>query len=1247
MLPLRPPFPHAITYPEALPISQKITEIAQAMQNHQVIVVAGETGSGKTTQLPKMALQLGRGLQGRIGHTQPRRVAARSVAARLAEELQVSLGEEVGYQIRFTDRVQAHSYIKLMTDGILLAELKKDRLLRQYDTLIIDEAHERSLNIDCLLGYLQRLLPKRPDLKVIITSATLDHQRFATYFKGAPLIEVSGRTFPVDIRYRPLDEQQELNQAIYQAVKEVWLDDPSGDVLVFLSGERAIREAMAFFKKQALGHTELLPLYARLSSQDQHKIFALQGTRRIVFSTNVAETSLTVPGIKYVIDTGLARIKRYSYRSKIQRLPIEAIAQANAQQRAGRCGRTSPGICIRLYSEEDFALRAAYTEPEILRSHLASVILQMLDLGLGSIEHFPFLDKPDGRFIRDGEKCLWELAAVNDRQQLTAIGKDLLYFPIDPRLARVLIEAHKKQVLPWALIVVAALSSQDVRDRPMEKSQAADQAHQPYLDDRSDFGSLIVLWQHLHQQQQHLSNKQFRDYCQRHYLSYLRFKEWQDLVKQLSELCHEKWPGSWSMESVLAQAWREQPLSLYNALHQAIVSGFASHVLQKTEQKEYLGTRHRKFHLFPGASVYKKPPAWLVGAEMVETSRLYVRQVAAIEPDWLESLVPHLLKKTYREPTFDPKRGEVVAFERVMLLGLTLIAQRRIAYGKIDAAQARRVFIQQALAEGQYTCDLYFARHNQALFAKVHELEQKLRDRLDGLPIDALSDFFDQALPEGIYDVRTFSTWYKKASTTQPHLLCLNEAWFEQFNHRGEDYPSQWQFNEHRLPLSYQFAPGAVADGVTLHVPWLLWRQIPKSALLWLVPGLLEAKISALFKHLPKSYRRTLPSNMAQGWRSYIQFGQGCLFEQLNTMLEQRCGLSIPFSVWQAAEQAVPEYLRFYLQIWDGEKAVVASRQVADIDAWLAQQPPVTAASSEQMVHHQFPEQALPVTDWVQQNGLNITVYLAWQSVPDGIVKTVVDDEQQAQHLHRSGVLHGLKIACQEYLQRQVKKVFKAKLQVLLNKTVANSRIKIKALSHQQFFEHYHAYVGDEQTAWLDICDALLTENFADDWWAVRDAVSFQALLDRHQADLNENLVILMDDWCVMVEQLMSVVPSLQTNSSIEATVLNDIQQQLTALIYPGCFAQTPYPWRERLPIYLQGIRQRLSKEVKAMDIASQQQVQTLYQQWQALKTDGQGALEFRFMLEEFRLSLFAQPIKTFKPVSLKRLTELYQSLRG
>ncbi|MER2297961.1 MAG: ATP-dependent RNA helicase HrpA, partial [Pseudomonas sp.] len=808
-----------IRYDDSLPIAAKRDEIKKALSEHQVLVIAGETGSGKTTQLPKICLELGRGSHGLIAHTQPRRIAARSVAARVAEELGTPLGGLVGYQVRFEDQSDANTLVKLMTDGILLAETQHDRFLERYDTIIVDEAHERSLNIDFLLGYLKTLLHRRPELKLIITSATIDLERFSKHFDNAPIIEVSGRTFPVDTWYRPLTSEQDeegnqveddltVDQAILASLDEIAQHERSigkgpGDVLVFLPGEREIRDAAEILRKAQLRHTEILPLYARLSPAEQQRIFQSHSGRRVVLATNVAETSLTVPGIRYVIDSGTARISRYSYRAKVQRLPIEAVSQASANQRKGRCGRVEPGICIRLYSEDDFNGRPAFTDPEILRTNLAAVILQMLHLRLGAIDAFPFIEPPDGKAISDGFNLLQELSAVNRENQLTPIGRQLARLPIDPRLGRMLLEGARQGSLQEVLIVTSALSVQDPRERPPERQQAADQAHAQWKDADTDFAALVNLWRGFEEQRQALTSSPLRNWCRKHFLNYLRLREWRDAHRQLSLICRE-----------LQLPVNKEP-SDYQKVHKAILSGLLSQIGHKTEEGDYQGARQRRFWVHPSSGIGRKRPQWVMAAELVETTKLYARMVAKIEPDWIEPLATHLIKKNHFEPHWEKKRGQVVAYEQITLYGLILVGRRPVHFGPIDPVASREIFIREALVGGEIQSRAKCLAANKRLLEELDELEAKARRRDILADEETLYAFYEARLPAEIHQTATFDAWYRMNSQKDPNLLIMREEDVlarEASEVTAAQYPDSMQVGELRLPLSYHFEPGHSRD---------------------------------------------------------------------------------------------------------------------------------------------------------------------------------------------------------------------------------------------------------------------------------------------------------------------------------------------------------------------------------------------------------------------------------------------------
>jgi len=846
----------SISYPEALPVSQRKDDILAVIRDHQVVIVAGETGSGKTTQLPKICLELGRGVKGLIGHTQPRRLAARAVADRIAEELGTPLGSAVGYKVRFADRAGDETLVKLMTDGILLAEMQSDRLLHQYDTLIIDEAHERSLNIDFILGYLKQVvLPRRPDLKVVITSATIDSERFSRHFDDAPVIEVSGRTYPVEVRYRPIvedadDTERDEIQAIGEAVDELCAEGP-GDILVFLSGEREIRDTADALRRVTRAETEVLPLYARLSTAEQHRVFQAHPGRRIVLATNVAETSLTVPGITYVVDPGNARISRYSHRLKVQRLPIEPISQASANQRKGRCGRMSDGICIRLYSEEDFGSRPDFTDAEILRTNLAAVILQMTALSLGDIAEFPFVDPPDRRNIKDGIGLLEELGALDPARQdrLTPLGRQLARLPLDPRLARMVLEADRNGCLREVLVIAAALSIQDPRERPADKQQAATQMHKRFADEESDFLAYLNLWEYVREQQRAHSSSGFRRLCKAEFLHYLRIREWQDLENQLRQVAKE-----------LGLTLNGTPGDR-DRIHMSLLAGLLSHIgLKDAEKQDYVGARNARFAINPGSVLFKKGPRWVMAAELVETTRLWGRFVARIEPEWAEKLGAHLVKRGYSEPHWERKRGAVMAYEKVTLYGVPLVASRKVSYGRIDPELSRELFIRHALVEGDWETQHAFFHENRELLDDVEDLERRARRRDILVDDEKLFDFYDKRLGPDVVSAGHFDRWWKTVRREQPDLLTFSTSMLVNESAADvseRDYPDNWQQGGLRLRLTYQFEPGAEADGVTAHIPLTVLNQLSADGFDWQIPGLRHELVTALIKSLPKAVRRS------------------------------------------------------------------------------------------------------------------------------------------------------------------------------------------------------------------------------------------------------------------------------------------------------------------------------------------------------------------------------------------------------
>lgn len=917
-----------ITYPD-LPVSAHREELARAISAHQVVVVAGATGSGKTTQLPKICLELGRGIRGTIGHTQPRRLAARTVAERIAEELGTPLGETVGYTVRFTDQASDRTLVKLMTDGILLAEIQRDRRLLRYDTLILDEAHERSLNIDFLLGYLRELLPKRPDLKVIVTSATIEPQRFSTHFADAPIIEVSGRTYPVEIRYRPLEvavsgasapdepddpdheivrtEIRDQTEAIADAVRELE-GEPPGDVLVFLSGEREIRDT-AETLRGAFRNTEVLPLYARLPAAEQHKIFQPHTGRRVVLATNVAETSLTVPGIRYVIDPGTARISRYSRRTKVQRLPIEPISQASAAQRSGRSGRTAPGICIRLYSEQDFQARPRYTDPEILRTNLAAVILQMAALQLGDIENFPFLDPPDKRSIRDGVQLLQELGAFDSGGALTELGRRLARLPLDPRIGRMILQADAEGCVDEILVLAAALSIPDPRERPVDREEAARQKHARFADDHSDFTAYLNLWRYLQDQRRQLSGNAFRRMCREEFLHYLRIREWQDLVGQLRSIARDL-------------GIRESGESAEPALvHAALISGLLSHIgLREGDTRDYSGARNTKFVLAPGSVLTKKPPRWVVVADLVETSRLFGRIAARIEPQSVERIAADLVQRTYSEPHWDAERGAVLAFERVTLYGLPLVPRRRVAYSHVDPELARELFIRHALVEGDWQSKHHFLRDNARLLQELSELEDKARRRDLLVSDDEIYALYAGRIPAEAVSARHFDAWWRKQRHKTPDLLTFTRDNLLRTEDTAAEMPDTWRSGDVALPVSYRFEPGAADDGVSVHIPVEVLARLGGDEFAWHVPALREDLVTALIRSLPKELRRNfVPApDTARAVLENLKPGTEPLVYAVGRELHRLTGIRVPTDAFDLDK--VPPHLRvtFVVESADG-----------------------------------------------------------------------------------------------------------------------------------------------------------------------------------------------------------------------------------------------------------------------------------------------------------------------------------------
>jgi ATP-dependent helicase HrpA len=1273
-------------YDDALPIAAKRDEIKAAIAANQVVVIAGETGSGKTTQLPKICLELGRGVHGLIGHTQPRRLAARSVATRVAEEIGTPLGELVGYQVRFEDQSNERSLIKLMTDGILLAETQHDRYLEKYDTIIVDEAHERSLNIDFLLGFLKTLLVRRPDLKLIITSATIDLQRFSEHFGGAPIVEVSGRTFPVDTWYRPLAAEQDeegnrveedlsVDQAILATLDEISAFEKAegkrpGDILVFLPGEREIRDAAEVLRKANLRMTEVLPLYARLTPAEQQKIFAPMGARKIVLATNVAETSLTVPGIRYVIDSGTARISRYSYRAKVQRLPIEAISQASANQRKGRCGRVEPGICIRLFSEEDFIGRPAFTDPEILRTNLAAVILQMLHLRLGEIEAFPFIEPPDGKAISDGFNLLQELSAVNREGQLTPLGRQLARLPVDPRLGRMVLEGAKQGSLEEILIIASALSVQDVRERPSDRQQAADQAHAQWKDVDSDFAALINLWRGFEEQRQALGSSALRSWCRKNFLNYLRLREWRDSHRQLVLITRdlqlgkpssdssrgdprakEQAPASQDRRSAGAQlsaVQKEKKLAekdqaaqrskSYAAVHKAILAGLLSQIGQKTEDGDYLGARQRRFWVHPSSVIGRKKPTWLMAAELVETTKLFARMVAKIEPDWIEPLATHLIKKNHLEPHWEKKRGQVVAYEQISLYGLIVVGRRAVHFGPIEPVVSRELFIREGLVGGEMHSRAKCLTANRQLLEKLDELEAKARRRDILADEETLFAYYEARLPGQIYQSATFDSWYKTESAKNPQLLIMREEDVLARDAKevtAAQYPDTLRLGELTLPLSYHFEPNHPRDGVTLRVPAPLLPQLPPERLEWLVPGLLEAKCMALVRGLPKALRKNFVPvpDFVGAALSKVQFAEGSLPLSLGRELTRMTGARVSDEAWAESEAQLEGHLRMNIEVVDNQgKPLGEGRDLAELTARFSEATqaglalPKTAKSQQPVEAKAFSEVAAKTQQQVA--GLSMTVYPALVEeagvVKEGRFPTLAEAEFQ----HRR--------ALQRLLLQQLAEPAK----FLRNKLPGLTEL---ALLHREL-GRIDALVEDILLASLDSCILEGSEPLP------RDGAGLAALAERKRGDWTEHAERLAK----LTLEVLKLWHGLQKRFKgkidlAQAMALNDIKLQLSNLVYPGFVRETPAQWLKEVPRYLKAIEQRLDKIAGQVqrDRVWSGELAGYWEQYQARlgkhsqegKRDPQLVL-YRWLLEEYRVSLFAQQLGTKLPVSDKRLSK-------
>jgi ATP-dependent helicase HrpA len=1289
-----------ITYPESLPVSSRRDEIARALGGHQVVIVCGETGSGKTTQLPKIALELGRGLgaggKGLIGHTQPRRIAASSVAKRIADELQTPLGEVVGYKVRFQDRLQAGASVKLMTDGILLAETQSDPLLRAYDTLIIDEAHERSLNIDFLLGYLRQILPRRPDLKLVVTSATIDAERFAAHFAGAsgpaPVIQVSGRLFPVEQRWRPFEESRDfdLDDAIADAVDELWRDGP-GDILVFLPGEREIREAADHLRRHlaqaARGgpQPEILPLFARLSQAEQDRVFSAGNGRRIVLATNVAETSLTVPGIRYVIDSGLARVKRYSYRNKVEQLQVEPVSQAAAHQRAGRCGRVANGVCIRLYDEAGFAARPRFTDPEILRSSLAGVILRMKALGLGMVEDFPFLEAPPRKAIADGYALLAELGAVDEANQLTPIGQELSRLPLDPRIGRMILAARERQALAEVLVIAASLSGQDVRDRPIEQAQAADEKHKAFDDERSEFMGTLKLWRwieagrgnhgHAAQAGEHvdshkLSNRQQEQRLREHFISPRRVREWRDIHSQLHTVVAEH---GWRLNATPAT---------YEQLHLALLPGLLGNIGVKADDDEwYLGARGIRFWKHPGANLSRRPGRWIVAAELVETTRLFARGIAAIEPQWIPQVAGHLLKTQLLEPHWEKKAAEVVALERATLYGLVIYNNRRVNFGRVDLAAAREIFIREALVAGltedSFDTRLPFFAHNRRLIREVQELEHKSR-RQDVLVDDELIHaFYDQQLPKDVCSGASLERWFREEARRQPKLLQLTRD--ELMRHEAAGittaaFPKTVRLGGIDCAASYLHEPGDPRDGVTVTVPIYALNQVSEERCEWLVPGMLKDKVLALCKTLhqrPRSRLVPLPDFAAE-FCATAPFAEGALLDALLKAVRERTQLAVQRNDFKL-EQLGPHLFMNLRVVDEHGRQLGAGRHLASLKAELGGQArsafqalaalkvqvpavasvqagpvastrtapasgrgvvaevkaPVPPADELPQRHVAWTFGELPELMEIRRGAQVLVGFPALIDKGDHVEIEVFDEPEVAAARHRAGLRRLVALQIREPLK-------------YLEKNIPGLQQMAVAFMPLGSLEELREQIVDVAVDRAFLGEPLPT-----------DARGFEARVAEGRTRLN----LIAQEVARLAGTVLTEFAAAQRklkDSRPPKEVADDVQAQLQRLVPRRFLLVTPWAQLQHLPRYLKGVVLRLDKlrGDPARDSARLAELRPLDQRWQRRLSERKGTHdarldEFRWLLEELRVSLFAQELRTPQPVSVKRLEKTWAQLEG
>lgn len=1215
-----------------LPVSARVEEIKELIENNQVVIVAGETGSGKTTQIPKICLQAGRGVRGLIGHTQPRRIAARTVAERIAQELNSPLGDAVGYQVRFSDQTSGDGYIKLMTDGILLAEIQRDRYLSQYDTIIVDEAHERSLNIDFLLGYLTTLLAQRNDLKVIITSATIDVEKFSQHFNNAPVVEVSGRTYPVEIIHSGLESADiERNQSILDCILDIHHNHKLGDVLVFLSGEREIREANLLLRRAQLPNTEIVPLYARLSLAEQGKIFTPHSGRRVILSTNVAETSLTVPGIRYVIDTGRARVSRYSYRTKVQRLPIEAISQASANQRAGRCGRVADGVCYRLYTEEDFQARPEFTDAEIVRTNLASVILQMSQLKIGDIRQFPFIDPPDSRLINDGYKLLQELQAVTADGKLTTLGRQLVALPLDPRFARMIMEASSNGSLSELLIITSGLSIQDPRERPGDKQQAADLAHKQWQDKHSDFVSLVNLWRHFEEKRQSLSANQYSKYCRSQFISYLRMREWRDLHHQLHNACRG-----------LKLKDNKQPAD-YGSIHRAILSGVLGQIGVREDKWEFLGTRNRKFFVFPGSGLSKKPPKWVMAASLMETNKLYALNVAKIDPSWLESLASHLVKKSHSEPFYHLKSGQVMARERQTLFGLTIVESKRVVFGNADSNRARAVFIQQALVETGYRGKGQFYRSNQALVKELEALEDRFRRRDLVAEQQVIYDHYDKQIPSSVYNLPAFEKWRKGAEKVVPGTLLLSrdQLLLRALTDREQaQFPNQLTFESIDYEVRYHFEPGHSMDGVSVVIPIELLHQVPAYFFDWLVPGMLRDKCIALIKGLPKSVRRHLVPvpDYVDKLLKVMAAQDRPICDVLSEQLFKFTGNKIPMDNWQLGLLDPWYQMNFILQD-DQNQQIAMARSLSKLQREFKQQISSGIAESAQqnitvndITCWDFGE--LPFEVQLSKGKINIKAWPALRDHVESVSLEVVDNPLIAEAVSMQGQLRLAMLHGQDQCKYLLKNLLRGKDLQLKAAGLHSREMLINAVVKSSFRQAFFA--DNKVIRQQQEFESLYSQGIG----------RVVPMAQQHAAVLETALPILHEQ-----QKRLRQLPK-NTLYAVE-----DIVDQIGRLFSDTTLSDADVADTQQYGRYLRAIDLRIDKLLLDLrkDHSYTQQIEAFNnkidyarQYLDHLPLSIRTSLfEFQWLLEELRVSLFAQQLKTRVPVSSKRLDKKWSQIEG